>query len=199
MKNNIKDKILEIFVEKQKYDEKYHNLILNFLNKAYELVDLSKDMYQIEHTIKLNEISLKDYILNSEMCKSLKFNHISNYSIYDLKEFMKVYEKQNKSDIGSYKLALELFEKLEEIKKIERSKIDYEVNNLSNILEDIKIILSINKDKYQDLYYSILKQIKLKYLDCGLIDDKINNYILQILNDIFNFYINGYSDIPIEN
>ena len=85
---NIGVEILEIFTEKQKYDEKYNNLMFSFVTKAYELVDLSEDLYQLEHTIKLNQISLKDYILNSEICNFLKNNNINNYSIEDLKGFI---------------------------------------------------------------------------------------------------------------
>ena len=62
--------------------------MFSFVTKAYELVDLSEDLYQLEHTIKLNQISLKDYILNSEICKFLKNNNINNYSIEDLKGFI---------------------------------------------------------------------------------------------------------------
>lgn len=136
--------------------------------------------------------------MNSEICNSLKNNNINNYSIEDLKEFMKIYENSNISDISSYKLALELFEKLEEIKEMEKSKIDYEINRMSNILKNTKDILNLNKDKYQDLYYSLLKEVKSKYLDNNLIDDKMNNYIVQILNDIFNYYLYGNKEIPLE-
>ena len=195
---NIGVEILEIFTEKQKYDEKYNNLMFSFVTKAYELVDLSEDLYQLEHTIKLNQISLKDYILNSEICNFLKNNNINNYSIEDLKRFMRKYEIQNISDITSYKLALELYERLDEIKNIENSKIDYEINRMSSILEDINNIESIDKDKYRDLYNHLLEQIKVNYLDNNLIDDKINNYVVQILNDIFNYYLYGNKEIPVD-
>lgn len=195
---NIGVEILEIFTEKQNYDEKYNNLMLSFVTKAYELVDLSQDLYQLEHTIKLNQISLKDYILNSEICSFLKNNNINNYSIEDLRGFMKKYEIQNISDITSYKLALELYEKLDEIKSIENAKIDYEINRMSNILEDISNVENIDKDKYQDLYNHLLEQIKVNYLDNNLIDDKINNYVVQILNDIFNYYLYGNKEIPVD-
>ena len=175
---NIGIEILEIFTEKQNYDEKYNNLMFSFVTKAYELVDLSEDLYQLERTIKLNQISLKDYILNSEICSFLKNNNINNYSIEDLKEFMQKYENQNISDITSYKLALELYEKLDEIKNIENAKIDYEINRMSNILQDIRNVENIDKDKYQYLYNRLLEQIKVKYLDNNFIDDKINNYII---------------------
>lgn len=195
---NIGAEILEIFAEKQKYDEKYNNLMFSFVTKAYELVDLSEDLYQLEHTIKLNQISLKDYILNSEICSFLKNNDINNYSIEDLRGFMQKYENQNISDIASYKLALELYEKLDEIKNIENTKINYEINRMSNILEDINNIEGIDRDKYQDLYNHLLERIKEKYLDNNLIDDKINDYVIQMLNDIFNYYLYGNKEIPID-
>ena len=111
--------------------------------------------------------------------------------------FRQKYENQNISDITSYKLALELYEKLDEIKNIENAKIDYEIKRMSNILEDISNVENIDKDKYQDLYNRLLEQIKVKYLDNNLIDDKINNYVVQILNDIFNYYLYGNKEIPV--
>jgi len=195
---NIGIEILEIFTEKQNYDEKFNNLMFSFVTKAYELVDLSEDLYQVEHTIKLNQISLKDYILNSEICCFLKNNNTNNYSIEDLKKFMQEYETENITDITSYKLALELYEKLDEIKNIETSKINYEINRMSNILKDISNIKTINKDKYKNLYNNLLRQVKEEYLDSNLIDDKINNYVIQILNDIFNYYLYGNKEVPTE-
>lgn len=195
---NIGIEILKIFTEKQNYDDKFNNLMFNFATRAYELVDLSQDLYQVEHTIKLNKISLKDYILNSEVCNFLKDNNVSNYSIQDLKEFMDKYEKQNISDVTSYRLALDLYEKLEELENLESQKIDYEITRLSNILEEVSEIKNTNKEQYQKLYNDILLQVKGKYLDNNLIDDKMNNYIVQILNDIFNFYLYGNKEVPLE-
>lgn len=195
---NIGALILEICTEKQKYDKEYNDLMDSFVTKAYELVDLSEDLYQVEHTIKLNQISLKDYILNSEMCNFLKNNNINNYSIDDLKRFMEKYENQSISDITSYKLALELYEQLDKIKDIEDSKIDYEINSMSNILEDINNIKSIDKEKLHDLYNTLWQEIKEKYLDNSFIDEKIYKYIIQILNDIFNYYLYGNKEIPID-
>ena len=195
---NIKDEILEIFTEKQNYDEKYNSLMFDFLTKAYELVELSEDLYQVENTIKLNQISLKDYILNSEICNFLKKNNFNNYSIEDLKEYMQKCENQNISNIASYKLALELYEKLEEIKNIENLKIDYEISQMGNLLDNINNVKNIDKDKYQGLYKDLLQQGKVRYLDNNLIDNKLNEYLVQILNDIFNYYLYGNKKIPLE-
>lgn len=197
--SNIKSKILEIFNEKQLADEKYHNVLFTFLTNAYELVELSKGLYQIEHNIKLNQISLKDYILNSEICIWLKENNISNYKIEDLKMFMSKYEKQTNKDISVYKLSLELYEKLEEMKNIENTKIKNELTKTSTLLTDLDKIKSIEKANYQILYNDLLQQIKTKYLDTNLIDEKAKNYFMEILNDIFSYYLYGNKEIPIEN
>ncbi len=187
--------ILEIFTEKQNYDEKYSNLMLSFILKAHELVELSNDLYQLENTIRLNQISLKDYILNSEICKSLKNSNINNYSIDDLKSYMTKYD--NQENIKSYQLALELYERLEEIEYVESAKINYEIDRMSNILEVISTIKAIEKSKYQNLYKDLINQLRIKYLNNNLIDDKINNYAVQILNDIFNYYLYGNKEIPV--
>ena len=50
----------------------------------------------------------------------------------------------------------------------------------------------------QDLYNHLLERIKEKYLDNNLIDDKINDYVIQMLNDIFNYYLYGNKEIPID-
>lgn len=192
-------KISEIFTEKQNYDEKYNNLMFTFVTKAYELVVLSEGLYQVEHTIKLNQISLKDYILNSDVCNFLKDNNIRNYSISYLKDFMKKYESLNMTDITSYKLALELYVMLDDIKDIEKTKVDYEINAISNVLESIVNIEKVSKDKYQDLYNDLLQQVKENYLDNNLIDYKINNYVVLILNDIFNYYLYGNREVPVES
>ena len=187
--------ILEIFTEKQNYDEKYNNLMLSFILKAHELVELSNDLYQLENTIRLNQISLKNYILNSEICKSLKNSNINNYSIDDLKSYMTKYD--NQENIKSYQLALELYERLEKIEYVESAKINYEIDRMSNILENISTIKAVEKSKYQYLYNDLINQLRVKYLNNNLIDDKINNYAVQILNDIFNYYLYGNKEIPV--
>ena len=76
--------ITKINNECKKYDNKYNALLVNILSNAENLVDISNGVYQIEHNIRANKISLKDYLLNSDICTILKDNNISNYSINDI-------------------------------------------------------------------------------------------------------------------
>lgn len=196
---NISNNILEIYNDKQKYDEQINSLMLDFMTKANELVEKSNDMYQIEHSIRLNEISLKDYILRSDYCVLLKQNNVVDYTIEELEQYMNNYEYQNSEfDMYKYKLALSLYKELEKIKQIIDKKIDMEVSRIENIINSINGIKNINnKGEYQNLFNKVNIEIKQKYIDTNIIDDTASNYINQIINDIFNYYIDGYKNILI--
>ena len=75
MDNDLNLKILESYVEIDKIHDNINNKLYDFIMKANELVELSEDDYQIERTLKLNKISLKDYVLISDCCNSLKENY----------------------------------------------------------------------------------------------------------------------------
>ena len=184
-------------MEVQKYNEKYNNILYDFLMKASELVELSKDLYQIEETIILNQISLKDYVLNSEICNYLKRNHIENYSIEELKKWMREYKHHNLVDLSKYELALSLYEMLEELKTIADSKIEYEVNRLSNWLQGVNGIKNITNDTWRNLYNNLMQQIKEDILN-RVLNDKKAGLVVQMLDDVFNYYLYGYPKIPIE-
>ena len=197
--NDFNNKILEIWNKREEFEKKYHSYLFTFLNKAYELVDLSKGLYQVEKTIRLNQISLKDYVLNSEVCVFLKENNISNYSIDDLKKYMLNYEQQYSMNISSYMLALELYEQLDVIKNIEISKIEYEINMVSNLFQDISKIKQTDKEQYPVLYNNLLEQVRVISFNNNLIDANRNHYIVQIINEIFHYYLYGNKEIGIES
>ena len=62
----------------------------------------------------------------------------------------------------------------------------------------IKKISNINSNEYEILYNQIKNQLINNYLNRNLIDDKSFNICIQFMNDIFNYYITGYPNIPSE-
>lgn len=68
---------------------------------------------------------------------------------------------------------------------------------LSNIISNIDSIKIINDEEYERLYYDIKNQLDNDVKN-QRIDNKTYNICIQILNDIFNFYISGYPNIPDE-
>ena len=197
MDNNLNVKILESYVEIDKIHDDINNKIFNFITKANELVELSEDDYQIEKTLILNKISLKGYVLDSDLCNQLAENNINNYSIDELKNYLDQYEKSFNTDCSKYLLALSLYEIIEDIEKQADSKIDLEISELSSIVSNIKDVKNVGKNEYENLYYKLKTQVD-SYFKNNRLDEKSYNACIQILNDIFNFYISGYPNIPDE-
>lgn len=197
MNGNLNVKILESYVEIDKIHDDINNKIFNFITKANELVELSEDDYQIEKTLMLNKISLKGYVLDSDLCNKLSENNINDYSINELKNYIIQYEKSFDTDYSQYLLALSLYEIIEDIENQVDSKIELEINELSNIIQSISDIKNTDKTNYENLYYNFKSQLD----DCfkeNKLDEKSYGICIQILNDIFNFYISGYPNIPDE-
>lgn len=197
MDDNLNVKILESYVEIDKIHDDINKTMFNFITKANELVELSEDDYQIEMTLRLNKISLKGYVLDSKLCMQLHENNITDYSIEELKQYLTQYEKTYNTDCLKYLLALSLYEQVEQIEKLVDSKIYLEIKELNEIISDINTISSIDKSEYEKLYATLKNQLDEYYKNQKL-DEKSYNICVQILNDIFNFYINGYPNIPNE-
>ena len=197
MNDNLNVKILESYVEIDKIHDDINNRLFNFITKANELVELSEDDYQIEKTLLLNKISLKGFVLDSDFCAQLAQNNIVDYSINELKNYLFQYEKTYNTDCFKYHLALSLYEQAEQIEILVNSKIDLEIKELNYIILDINTISSIDKSEYEKLYINSKNQLDDYYRN-GKLADKSYNICIQMLNDIFNFYIRGYPNIPDE-
>ena len=154
MNENLNVKILESYVEIDKIHDDINNKIFNFITKANELVELSEDDYQIEKTLMLNKISLKGYVLDSDLCNQLSENNINDYSINELKNYIIQYERSFDTDYSPYLLALSLYELIEDIEKQVDSKIELEISELSNIIQSISDVKNTDKTNYENLYYN---------------------------------------------
>lgn len=197
MDNNLNVKILESYVEIDKIHDDINNKIFNFITKANELVELSEDDYQIEKTLMLNKISLKGYVLDSDLCNKLSENNINDYSINELKNYIIQYERSFDTDYSQYLLALSLYELIEDVEKQVDSKIELEISELSNIIQSISDIKNTDKTNYENLYYNFKSQLD-DFFKENKLAEKSYGICIQILNDIFNFYISGYPNIPDE-
>jgi hypothetical protein len=197
MNSDLNVKILESYVEIDKVHDEINNKIFKIITQASELVELSDDDYQIERTLKLNKISLKGYVLDSECCVQLNDNNVTDYSIEDLKKFLEEYEKLFNVDYSKYFLALSLYENIEEIENLIDSKISLELIELNNLIPNIDDIKVIDKSNLEKLYYQQKNTID-NFYHSSKIEEKSYNICIQFLNDIFNYYISGYPDIPDE-
>lgn len=197
MNENLNEKILESYREIDKIYNDINNKLFSFITKANELVELSQDKYQIEKSLLLNKISLKGYVLDSELCIELDKNNMREYSIDKLQEYFTQYEKAYNVNCINYFLALSLYKQIEEIEKLVDTKINLEIKELSKIILDINNVSIRDKSEYEKLY-TMFKQQLDDYYRNNQLDDQAYKICIQMLNDIFNFYITGYPLIPAE-
>ena len=181
---------LNICNKKNEYDNEYDKLVFEFMSKAEVVVTITNGIYQIENSIRGNKISLKDYILNSDLCNTLESRGIKNYSKDELKRYMEMYEKQYPTQVYPYKISFELYELLEKIENLENEKIEYEVNSMKKYLNGFNNINNTSKNNLKELYASIISELKSKNFD-----KQANDYFTIIINDIFAFYFSGHKKL----
>lgn len=194
--DNINNKILESYNNIKKIQSVINDNLVTFLTKAAELVEMSEDMYQIEKSIKFNKISLKSYILDSECCIALKNNNIVDYTIDELKSYLENYENVENKDCSSYYLAISLYELLENIEKDVENKINLEIQLLLQFDGALGNIEGINVEEREALYNKVKVTLTNNYWRKGVITEENFGILIEMLNDIFNYYVNGYSTIP---
>lgn len=197
MENDLSLKIQKSYVEIDKIHNDINNEMFDFITKANELVESSEDDYQIEKTLLINKISLKGYVLDSDCCIELAENKINNYSIDELKNYLIQYEKSFNVDNSRYLLALSLYEQIENIEDLVDNKINLEIEYLSKVISDVNDIKNASKKEYEKIYYDIKIQLE-NYFKDNKLSKEAHNICIQILNDIFDFYISGYPSIPDE-
>lgn len=184
------DNLLEI----KEYNEKINKEIQNFIIKAKELEQLSNNEYEIQKTLKDNKIFLRGYILESSIPITLEEMNMKDYTMEELRNYMEKYEYQNKNEnFTSYYIAFDLYDIIDRIEELTDNKIDFEMDIFTKMNINIKRIFTLDKSEYGLFFQEIAN-----YLQHNLLENiEYNNY-LELLNDIFNYYINGYPSIPTE-
>ena len=183
------------------YQTKYNTSMYEFINKGNELLNLTLGMYQIENTISLNKISLKGYILESNICKDLNRKGIKSYTIEDLKKHLYRLDSENNQETSILLKAVYLYELLEQIEKDEYNNNKDLLNKLGKVYDKtILLNYDINmkdKNKLNQDYTLLISQITNNYINTNLIDEKIKQYTAMLINQIFTFILNGNK--PISN
>lgn len=184
-------KIFEVYEKIEILNNEIDGSLTDFIIHANQLVELSEDDYQIEKTIRLNKISLKDYILNSSCCLTLKENNITHYSLEELERFLIQYEERFHEDLSRYYLAISLYQQLENIESLVDSKIEMEITAVSYYYGDIQLIKKQDKKEYETLYGAIKEAIAIDYKHDKLTHQEYLIYI-KLVDDIFEFYNIAY-------
>lgn len=187
-------KIVNNYIEINNYNNRINEKIFVFLNKCSDLEEHSNHNYELQKTLELNKIYFQGYILESELCKNLKKNN-TNYSIGQLKQYIITNANNLGDEYSSYYEAIELYEMADEIEELIDEKIELEMTTIYDIADIIIEIENINKNEYENLYLKIKFNLENNYLNKNIIDNNIYELCINMLNDIFNYFISGYPQV----
>ena len=201
--NNLENKqsvsILETYIEVENYNKLIDEKLFNFVKECLKLEELSNHEYEIQRTLKLNKIYFQGYVSETNACSYLRKGNYTECSFEQLRNFLNNYEQQYPSDdLTPYYKALELYEIADDIEQTIDDKIKLEMMKLYELDQTIDSIVDIDKNELEKIYYIVKDNIVNNYLNNNLMDDKSFNICIQMMNDVFNYYISGYPDIPDE-
>ena len=95
-----KKEIINGINELYNYHIDFENVFMNYLSKFYneaeKLVNLSNGKYQIEKNIRLNKISIKGYILDSDIIKKI---NLGEFRLFELKQHLNNVKSDDKYNI----------------------------------------------------------------------------------------------------
>lgn len=187
-------KIVNNYIEINNYNNRINEKIFVFLNKCSKLEEHSNHNYELQKTLELNKIYFQGYILESQLCKSLKENN-TNYSIGQLKQYILANANNLGEEYSAYYEAIELYEMADEIEELIDEKIELEMTIIYELTDKITEIENINNNEYENLYLKIKFNIENNYLNKNIIDSNIYQLCISMLNEIFNYFISGYPEI----
>lgn len=183
-KKEIINGINELYNYHMDFENVFMNNLSRFYNEAEKLVTLSNGKYQIEKNIKLNKISIKGYILDSDIIK--KFN-LDEFRLFELKQYLNNIKSDDKYNIM---VAIKLYEILDNMEQVE-------LNQISNSLYYIQMITgSLFEEEIEDksnlsTSYNNLLNIINNYKKSNILNGDLYNKIIYCLNFLFNYYVNG--------
>ena len=185
---NIRLKILQLKIYKINEDNKYFDLLNKFLKTSDIMIEKSNGIYQLEETIKLNKISLKGYILESDFCKKLSDDGIENFTLDELKKYLLEYKSD--IDIENISIAINMYETISKLESIENNEVKVMLENLEKIYNDKLRYNLINEEELDSKYNIIINDINNKY-DSKILDEISKNCLIEIVNKIFDYHKNG--------
>ena len=186
-------KVYQTLIELNIQESKYNEQMIKFIQDANEMVTVSDGSFQLNDSLEHNKIALKGNILESDLVKELNSKGIKDFTPEDLRTIhIPFYEQEHNIKLIETSLAIKLYEQIENIEKINQNKIETLHKNLKYILGKDIITKTIKKNNIEEAMNKI-DELHTK----NILDLKTKNIILQILNQLLNYYQNNNLIVPI--
>lgn len=211
---NIRLNIFNTAMKKANRDQMYNALAEKYKVLGTKLEELTNQQFVLDSNIVITESRIRNYLANSKLATYLKNKNITSCTFENLKAHNNILvELDNTYNPEIIEIAIEFYENLENLAKVERKEIeDISFGLVFTVGFDVMsqdektlIITNTNQAKIESKEKDIPTFEKNHITALQRLEDKRNeigeqayNYAVEMINEVFEYYKNGNKEIALE-
>lgn len=173
---------------------KLNSLMKDIIGYGQELEKKSNYEFFLNQDLEKTRIMLKGYILNSRFISELDKKGIKNYTFRDIQKYLQQYIKATGDTIDDVALAVNLYTLVRDYK----SKMDNIYDKVKNTLSEVFGEEMLTNSGDISFKYQCIKERIERMNGRELFDERSNELLNALLNELFGYYLNGDIIIPID-
>lgn len=210
---NMRLNVFSTAMKKANRDQMYKTLVEKYNVLGKKLEELTNNQFVLDPNIIMSESRVRSYLANSKIAMYLQMKNIKSCNFEELKAHNEMLaETDNSYNPNDIKVAIEFYETLENLAKVENKTIEdiayglvftvgFEVmsqddkilvidNNQAKIKSKERTIPTFEKNRV-----TALERLEEKRFAIG---EQAYTYALEMINEVFDYYINGNREISLE-
>jgi len=210
---NMRLNVFNTAMKKANRDQMYKTLVEKYIVLGKTLEGLTNKQFILDSNIIISEARVRNYLANSKIAIYLQKKNIKRCNFEELKAHNEMLAEVDKTyNPNDIKVAIEFYETLENLAKVENKTIEDIAYGLLftvgfDVMSQDDKILSIenNQAKIKSQERTIptfeknrmiaLERLEEKKLNLG---EKAFTYAIEMIDEVFNYYINGNREIALE-
>lgn len=173
---------------------KLNSLMKDIIGYGQELEKKSNYEFFLNQDLEKTRIMLKGYILHSRFISELDKKGIKNYTFRDIQKYLQQYIKATGDTIDDVALAVNLYTLVRDYK----SKMDNIYDKVKSTLSEVFGEEMLTNSGDISFKYQCIKERIERMNGRELFDERSNELLNALLNELFSYYLNGDIIIPID-
>lgn len=173
---------------------KLNSLMKDIIGYGQELEKKSNYEFFLNQDLEKTRVMLKGYILHSRFISELDKKGIKNYTFRDIQKYLQQYIIATGDTIDDVALAVNLYTLVKDYKSKMNNIYDKVKNTLSEVFGEEMLT---NSGDIRFKYQCIKERIE-RMNGRELFDERSNELLNALLNELFSYYLNGDIIIPID-
>ena len=166
---------------------KLNSLMKDIIGYGQELEKKSNYEFFLNQDLEKTRIMLKGYILHSRFISELDKKGIKNYTFRDIQKYLQQYIKATGDTIDDVTLAVNLYTLVRDYK----SKMDNIYDKVKNTLSEVFGEEMLTNSGDISFKYQCIKERIERMNGRELFDERSNELLNALLNELFSYYLNG--------